>query len=569
MGDITKADLELAQNPFAEQLIGINRQQALANALLQQGMQTPQGQMVSGRYVKPSPLQNISNLANILVGTYAQKQLDKKQLNLQNEMQQAEANAMATYLKLKEGTPGKQAVSEFIPQGGTLRDDDGNLMPGARLAAPAVPEVPGNIEAANLYGAQQRYAPFLRQMAQKKLMEDPIWERTSIKQNGLEIQGVYDKRNPDVMATFRPYNASADIPLATAQYSGIVPTGTQTGVPLSVRNNNPGNLVAPNGQFQQFPTADAGQNALINDLTLKVSGQSPAYKARFGNEPVTPARLAEVWSPANAKGNTPASTTNYGSFIAQKLGIGPNDPIPNNPQTIARVGQAITEFEKGAYGQPSQQSSKYDLQMPASFTSQKAKDEWIAKSQEPLTGEAAKKADGAVTTLNALDNYKRLIDTYSKEQVLLPDARAKLNEAHSQLMLQLKDANGLGVLNKGDLPMLEKLIVNPTNMETLLISKKVLESQIGNQKAFMRDVAANAYLNNYKEIPPRIKQTLMNVDADVEKATAQKDVAKAANLQKPVIYNSMSSAEAAGKSGRLKDGQVVVIGDKKFTWRND
>jgi len=52
--EITKADIELAQNPFAEQLVGLNRQQALANALLQQGMQQPQGQMISGRYVKPS-----------------------------------------------------------------------------------------------------------------------------------------------------------------------------------------------------------------------------------------------------------------------------------------------------------------------------------------------------------------------------------------------------------------------------------------------------------------------------------------------------------------------------------
>jgi hypothetical protein len=42
------------------ELQGIERQRQLAQALQQRGMQTPQGQMVSGRYVAPSFTQYLS-----------------------------------------------------------------------------------------------------------------------------------------------------------------------------------------------------------------------------------------------------------------------------------------------------------------------------------------------------------------------------------------------------------------------------------------------------------------------------------------------------------------------------
>jgi len=502
-------------------------------------------------------LQNISNLAQVLTGTYAQKQLDKKQLNLQNEMSQAEANAMAKYLQLKEGTPGQAATPEFVPQGMTLRDDQGNLNLGVTEAKPAVPGMPGNIEAANLYGSQQRYAPFLRQMAQKKLMEDPIWEKTEINANGQVVKGVYDKRNPDVMATFRPYNAAADIPLATAEYSGIVPKSTQT--------------TAPNAIATSSFVAQAQQQGL--PIISGVRTPLEQAELRHHRDPQTGQWLTKEGRPvaensAHLHGNAIDLKPNAPLTQSQQAWLTTNAYQPN-PAKDANHWELKPNANAAAANSALPAKTKYDLEPPTSFNTPKERDEWFAKAREPLTGEAAKKADGAVTTLNALDNYKKLIDGYSKSQVLMPNDRAKLSEAHTQLMLQLKDANGLGVLNKGDLPLLEKLIVNPTSIENLLLSKNVLESQIGNQKAFMRDVAANSYLNNYKEIPPRIKQALINVDSDVEKANAQKDVAKAANLQKPVVYNSQSAAQAAGKSGKLQDGQKVVIGGNVYTWKND
>jgi hypothetical protein len=134
--------------------------------------------------------------------------------------------------------------------------------------------------------------------------------------------------------------APAAAPVATPT-SGAQP-------PVSVRNNNPGNLVDPKtGKIRMFDTPEEGEAALDADVEGKLSGKSESYKQRFGEQPVTPSRLAETWAPAGAPGNSAASTTNYGAAIAKELGIGPNDPIPNTPEAIEAVKRAITRFEAG------------------------------------------------------------------------------------------------------------------------------------------------------------------------------------------------------------------------------
>jgi hypothetical protein len=133
--------------------------------------------------------------------------------------------------------------------------------------------------------------------------------------------------------------------------ASTAPAATTTGgaqPPVSVRNNNPGNLVdSKTGKIRTFDTPEEGEAALDADVEGKLSGKSESYKQRFGEQPVTPARLAETWAPAAAPGNSAASTTNYGSVIAKELGIGPNDPIPNTPEAIEAVKRAITRFEAG------------------------------------------------------------------------------------------------------------------------------------------------------------------------------------------------------------------------------
>lgn len=531
---------QLLANPEASAFAS---QRKLAEMLLKQGSQTPQGQMIGNIYVGASPWQMLGNLAQQYSGQLNLEDVDKKELEMAKALRQQDMADLQAGMQLFQGTPAQPAIPEsykmpenqFAP-----RDDEGYLMPGTSYtpATSAVEAQLPNPQAAmaRLLASTGPKASAMGGELMKQMFKEPNWKETSINVDGKVIKGQYDANRGDVLSTFRPFNVSPDIPYLNAEYSGVLrgttpnvnpgaSTGTAT-TPVSVRNNNPGNMVGPDGKFLSFPTPEAGDAALLNDITLKVSGQSPAYKARFGNAPVTPLTLAETWSPASAKGNSPESTANYSKFIADKLGIAPNQPIPNTPQAINAVKSAITQFESGAYDGQTPKSkaegSKYELPVPTNFQSRKEQDEWLADSRKPLTGETKAKADGGVDTLRALEKYQALINDYSRSQTFTPDTRAMLSQAHSELMLKLKDANKLGVLNKGDLPLLEKLIVNPNNLSSLLLSKDILEKQIVNQKQTIRDVVKDSYINSGKQIPEPIKQQLIAIDQSIEAVKAAK-----------------------------------------------
>lgn len=86
----------------------ISRQQQLANLLMQQGMQQPQGQMVSGRYVPPSIFQNLAGLANIYVGQKKLEESDKQRAELAQKLREGESKTVKEYFKALQGTPETQ-----------------------------------------------------------------------------------------------------------------------------------------------------------------------------------------------------------------------------------------------------------------------------------------------------------------------------------------------------------------------------------------------------------------------------------------------------------------------------
>jgi hypothetical protein len=95
------------------EMIGIERQRAIAKALLNRGMETPQGQMVSGRYVGASPLQYIGNLFNQYAGQKGLEEADVQQQALAEALRNKENVNLQTGLNQFYGTP------EFTQQGPT------------------------------------------------------------------------------------------------------------------------------------------------------------------------------------------------------------------------------------------------------------------------------------------------------------------------------------------------------------------------------------------------------------------------------------------------------------------
>jgi len=174
-------------------------------------------------------------------------------------------------------------------------------------------------------------------------------------QNQLVAQG-YEK--PDFLVV--PQGGSA-VPLndAARAAGGVSPNAPQPGSPVGAgvsamvanpsgaargeRNNNPGNIedgpfarslpgyAGSDGRFARFATPEQGIAANTRLLS--------SYIQRGYN---TPAEIVGRWAPQSENG---ASTGNYAAYVAQRLGIGVNDPVP--PERVPELRNAMFEFENG------------------------------------------------------------------------------------------------------------------------------------------------------------------------------------------------------------------------------
>jgi hypothetical protein len=111
--------------------------------------------------------------------------------------------------------------------------------------------------------------------------------------------------------------------------------------PLSVRNNNPGNIRGNDGAFKKFSTPEEGQKAMADDLRVKVTGKSDAMKAKFGdNYEPTLSNLIHTWAPTNEN-----DTQAYIDTVAKETGIGANDKL--SVSDIPKLQAAMTKVEGG------------------------------------------------------------------------------------------------------------------------------------------------------------------------------------------------------------------------------
>jgi hypothetical protein len=87
---------------FAQQQ-QLNRQQQMAQLLMQQGQQMPQGQMVSGRYVAPSFFQNIAPLVQSYLGSRMAEKGDKQALDLAAQLRQRYGDELKEFRNIMQG----------------------------------------------------------------------------------------------------------------------------------------------------------------------------------------------------------------------------------------------------------------------------------------------------------------------------------------------------------------------------------------------------------------------------------------------------------------------------------
>ena len=139
----------------------LNRQQQMAQLLMQQGQQAPQGQMVSGRYVPTSFFQNLQPVANMLTGAYMAKQGDTQAAKLAEQLRTGrEAERQAAIQAIQKGDVAG-ALGLPNQYGGTTP------FQGALVKA-AIPEQPTSMREFTEAQRNPQFAQFLQAQNQAK-----------------------------------------------------------------------------------------------------------------------------------------------------------------------------------------------------------------------------------------------------------------------------------------------------------------------------------------------------------------------------------------------------------------
>jgi hypothetical protein len=110
----------LGQTPETADL---SRQRKIAEMLMAQATEQPQGQMISGYYVAPSWSQQIAPLAKAAIGTGLSQSLDEKQAKLAEALRakgEKEVNDIYELAKTDINAAAKKASSAQTPQGKAL-----------------------------------------------------------------------------------------------------------------------------------------------------------------------------------------------------------------------------------------------------------------------------------------------------------------------------------------------------------------------------------------------------------------------------------------------------------------
>jgi hypothetical protein len=108
---------------FNPELQDVSRQRKLAELLMSQGMQQPQGQMISGHYVAPSFAQQLNPIANILAGQAVGSRADTEQAKMAETLRTVGQQEVQSILQAAQTDPKAAlalASSAKTPQGRAL-----------------------------------------------------------------------------------------------------------------------------------------------------------------------------------------------------------------------------------------------------------------------------------------------------------------------------------------------------------------------------------------------------------------------------------------------------------------
>jgi hypothetical protein len=389
----------------------ILRQQKMAEMLMQQGMQQPQGQMVSGRYVAPSIFQNLAGLANTYMGQRGIEKAEQAQLNLAKQLRADEASATADYMQQKLGRPAIAGTPDIPTE--TYETVRG---------IPAQPAISANPQAAyaNLY-ANPKSSAAQRQFAFGKMNEGPI-------KVGLE----------DTLLdpfTMKPVYTGAGKPRAPLQID--------TGTAIELRDPNNPTVVLQRIPKSQMPTA--GQVVETANGPMIVNTRTgDATPIMAGGQPIAPKLTAEqskditginqqrsvVDSALNLVEKTP-SAFSFGRGAAGALPLGETlagrTEKPDETKARAAVFNIVSKVinERAGAAQSVQELKRLNAFLPSEY-------------------------DNAKQIKNKFDGFKEYLNEQEKGTRVSPSAKPELPQSNSfSSEVDAQKAFNLGTLKVG------------------------------------------------------------------------------------------------------------------------
>jgi hypothetical protein len=171
---LTAEQQALDYNP---ELQDISRQRKIADLLMAKGLEQPQGQMISGRYVAPSWSQHLQSLGNAAIGTGLSSSLDEKQQALAEALRTKKGEALTTFQELMSKPETRSQALKFASSNQFLQPLAAELMKPQKLGEGenlVMPNVGGG-EPVNLAAGGAKYhAPISIDTGNSTVLLDPI-----------------------------------------------------------------------------------------------------------------------------------------------------------------------------------------------------------------------------------------------------------------------------------------------------------------------------------------------------------------------------------------------------------
>ena len=259
--DVTRQQYELAQN------------QRYADILMQQALQEqPQGQMVSGHYVAPSPVQGLAQLLKAYVGRRASDMIPERQ----SQLAAAQNQQIQNMFGVGGGTTAPQA-RDMALTGGAMQGDVGPTntnaarMTGVQTGTGAAMPIPAGMDSRT---AMMQY------MINPQAYATALATHSSPTEFQKNVSSLFPVGSPQ-------YNAAMQGNLTKSNY--IAPTVVGEGGSLVQPGANRASFIAPKAGIQINPTT--GQSSVLPGYTQATGEieQSQAYAKGLGGAQTTPA----------------------------------------------------------------------------------------------------------------------------------------------------------------------------------------------------------------------------------------------------------------------------------------